>query len=113
MRLRSTLIASASALLLALTVTNPAQAATGDFNYTYIGSGGISVSGQLADPESGVCINIPETVGNNFPAIAPRNFTGSTATVFLDADCDGDTYYVMSPGKILGDRLRLRSVVFS
>ncbi|WP_369384160.1 hypothetical protein [Streptomyces sp. cg36] len=113
MRLRNALVASASALLLGLTFANPAQAASGDFLYTYIGTGGIRVNGQLADPESGVCIDIPETVGNDFPALAPRNLTTSTATVFLDANCDGDVYYVMPPGKKLGDRLRFRSVLFS
>ncbi|MFJ4793912.1 hypothetical protein [Kitasatospora purpeofusca] len=113
MRLRNAVIASASALLLALTLSNPAQAATGDFDYTYIGTGGISVNGSLADPNSGECINIPETVGNNFPALAPRNFTNATATVFLEADCDGDTYHVMTPGRILGGGIRLRSVIFS
>ncbi|WP_327072226.1 hypothetical protein OG196_01015 [Kitasatospora purpeofusca] len=61
---------------------------------------------------SAECINIPET-GRLRPAcLRPRNYTNSTATVFLDVDCNGDTYYVMPPGKKLGDRLRLRSVVF-
>ncbi|MFE2156132.1 hypothetical protein ACFXJO_34135 [Streptomyces lavendulae] len=113
MRLRNAVIASASALLLALTVSNPAQAATGDFDYTYIGTGGIAVNGNLADPRSRECIDIPETVGNNFPALAPRNFTTSTATVFLESHCDGDTYYTMNPGRILGTKLRFRSVIFS
>ncbi|MFD7454211.1 hypothetical protein [Kitasatospora sp. NPDC059827] len=45
------------------------------------------------------------------PAYAPKNLT--TATVFLDFNCEGDTYYTMNPGKILGNRLKFRSVVFS
>ncbi|MFF7098156.1 hypothetical protein ACFY9A_38115 [Streptomyces rubradiris] len=44
---------------------------------------------------------------------APKNLTDSTATVFLDADCEGDTYYTLRPGAGASDRLLLRSVVFS
>ncbi|MFD9797012.1 hypothetical protein ACFWXK_39410 [Streptomyces sp. NPDC059070] len=47
------------------------------------------------------------------PGHSPRNFTTSTATVFLEADCEGDVYYVMKPGTKLGDKLKLSSVVFS
>lgn len=114
MRLRNTVAAALGALLLSAALpTSPAAAATGDFAYTYVGLNGLNLRGELNDPNSRECINIPETVGSALPAFAPRNYTNATATVFLEADCDGDTYYVMEPGKRLGDRLRLRSVVFS
>ncbi|MET7615452.1 hypothetical protein [Streptomyces sp. NPDC005408] len=47
------------------------------------------------------------------PAQAPKNRTDATATVFLDAYCDGGVYYTLRPGGGAGDRLKLRSVVFS
>ncbi|WP_405656102.1 hypothetical protein [Streptomyces sp. RK9] len=43
---------------------------------------------------------------------APKNLTTSTAVVFLDCEGD-DTSYVMQPGRILSDRAKLRSVIFS
>ncbi|MFD4911117.1 hypothetical protein [Kitasatospora purpeofusca] len=114
MRLRSSLAAAPGGLMLAVALpSSPASAATGDFVYTYVGLNSVHLRGELANPASAECINIPETVGPALPAFAPRNYTNSTATVFLDEDCNGDTYYVMPPGKRLGDRLRLRSVVFS
>ncbi|MEV7359017.1 hypothetical protein [Kitasatospora sp. NPDC091276] len=108
MRLRNTALAVASAVALVLAVPTSAGAATGDFLYK-VGPG---VPAGLADPESGKCINLFGATEKD-PAFAPENFTTSTATVFLDFDCDGDVFYVMNPGKKLGDRLKLRSVVFS
>ncbi|MFJ3220071.1 hypothetical protein ACIPLC_29655 [Kitasatospora sp. NPDC086801] len=108
MRLRNTALAVASAVALVLAVPTSANAATGDFLYR-VGPG---VPAGLADPESGQCINLFGATEKD-PAFAPENFTTSTATVFLDFDCNGDVFYVMNPGKKLGDRLKLRSVVFS
>ncbi|MGW6913867.1 hypothetical protein ACWGB8_08610 [Kitasatospora sp. NPDC054939] len=108
MRLRTSVLAAASALALVLTLPTSAHAATGDFLYK-VGPG---VPTGLADPDSGTCINLPFTTETH-PGFAPANFTTSTATVFLESDCNGDTFYVMAPGKKLGDRLKLRSVVFS
>ncbi|MFE9259205.1 hypothetical protein [Streptomyces sp. NPDC006879] len=114
MRLRNTVAAALGALLLSAALpASPAAAANGEFLYTYVGLNGLNLRGTLPNPDSNVCINIPETDDDNLPAFAPRNFTDSSATVFLDADCNGDVFYVMPPGKRLGDRLRLRSVVFS
>ncbi|MEV7602395.1 hypothetical protein AB0O91_33990 [Kitasatospora sp. NPDC089797] len=108
MRLRNAVIAVVSAAALVLTVPMSANAAVGDFFYK-VGRG---VPAGIADPESGKCIDLfGATEGD--PAFAPENFTKSTATVFLDFECSGDTYYVMDPGKKLGDRLKLRSVIFS
>ncbi|MBV6698065.1 hypothetical protein [Kitasatospora aureofaciens] len=108
MRLRNTVLAAASAIALVLAVPVSANAATGDFLYK-VGPG---VETGLADPQSGRCIDLPGTTEET-PGFAPWNLTSSTATVFLDAHCDGDVFYVMNPGKKLGDRLKLRSVVFS
>jgi hypothetical protein len=114
MRLRNTLAAALGALLLSVALpASPAAAANGEFVYTYVGLNGLNLRGVLAEPDSRICIDIPETIGSELPALAPRNFTDSTATVFLDADCNGDVFYVMPPGKRLGDRLRFRSVVFN
>ncbi|MFI6471294.1 hypothetical protein ACIBL5_13740 [Streptomyces sp. NPDC050516] len=108
MRLRHTVAAALGALTLVVTLPTSANAATGDFLYK-VGPG---VPAGLADPESGACINLFGATEAD-PAFAPENFTTSTATVFLDFDCNGDVFYVMNPGKKLGDRLKLRSVIFS
>jgi hypothetical protein len=108
MRLRHAVAASAGALLLAVSLPASAFAAEGDFGYRH-GSG---LKSTLHDPESGTCLDLPEATEDD-PAYAPANHTDATATVFLDFDCSGDTYYVMDPGKHLGDRLKLRSVIFS
>ncbi|MER7752043.1 hypothetical protein [Kitasatospora sp. NPDC097643] len=107
MRLRNAALAAASAVALVLAVPVSANAATGEFLYK-VGPG---VPTGLADPASRVCIDLPD-IGTQ-PAFAPENLTDSTATVFLDSHCDGDVFYVMNPGKRLGDRLKLRSVLFS
>ncbi|MEV7770398.1 hypothetical protein [Kitasatospora sp. NPDC086791] len=108
MRLRNAVLAAVSAAALVIAVPTSAGAATGDFLYK-VGPG---VPAGLADPQSGTCINLFGATEQD-PAFAPENFTTSTATVFLDFNCDGDVYYVMNPGKRLGGRLKLRSVIFS
>ncbi|MFI9270792.1 hypothetical protein ACIGXM_08795 [Kitasatospora sp. NPDC052896] len=108
MRFRQTVAAALGALALVVAVPNSAYAATGSFEYKF----GPGLPATLHDPESGRCVNLFGATPND-PAFAPRNFTDATATVFLDFNCDGDTYYVMNPGKQLGDRLKLRSVIFS
>ncbi|CAM5595323.1 hypothetical protein ACIG0C_09800 [Kitasatospora aureofaciens] len=108
MRLRNAALAVASAVALVLAVPMSANAAVGEFLYK-VGPG---VPAGIADPQSGKCINLFGATEKD-PAFAPENLTTSTATVFLDFDCNGDTFYVMNPGKILGDRLKLRSVIFS
>ncbi|MFF7300550.1 hypothetical protein [Streptomyces sp. NPDC008265] len=108
MRLRNTVIATASALMMTLSMTSSAQAADGEFEYR----GSLGRVRLLVDPPSGECINL-EHATDLVPASSPWNRTNATATVFLDFDCDGDTYYVMTPGKKLGLLLKLRSVSFS
>ncbi|MFJ3892936.1 hypothetical protein [Streptomyces sp. NPDC090083] len=112
--MRSTLVAGLGALALFVTLpASPASAASGEFRYIYVGPGGIDLDKGLTDPQSGVCIDIPETVGNNVPALAPSNETDSTVTVFKDADCAGDVYFTMDPGKRLSRRLEFRSAIFA
>ncbi|MFD4925781.1 hypothetical protein ACFWNE_31345 [Streptomyces goshikiensis] len=114
MRVRNTLAAALGALLLSAALpASPAAAAIGDFQYTYVGLNGVHLQAELNNPDSGQCINIPETIGSALPALAPRNYTTAPATVFLDADCDGDVYRTLAPGQRLGNGLRLRSVIFS
>ncbi|MFE3762496.1 hypothetical protein ACFXPI_12110 [Streptomyces sp. NPDC059104] len=106
MRSRHALTAATSALLLALPTS--AHAATGDFNYKT--STGQSTG--IADPDSSICINLPGT-SEEAPGNSPENLTSSTATVFTETDCNGDTYTVMNPGKRLDANTQIRSVIFS
>ncbi|RST09038.1 hypothetical protein EF910_02205 [Streptomyces sp. WAC07149] len=108
MRLRNAAVAAVGALTLLVTAPTSANAAVGEFLYTT----GSALPAGLTDPTSGQCINLFGATEET-PASAPKNLTNSTATVFLDFNCAGDTYYVMNPGRILGNRLKLRSVIFS
>ncbi|MBD0674737.1 hypothetical protein [Streptomyces sp. CBMA156] len=108
MRLRNAVLAAASAIALVLAVPFSANAAEGDFLYK-VGPGVLT---GLADPKSGECVDLPWTT-EVAPGFAPENLTRSTATVFLASGCAGDVFYDMTPGKKLGDRLKLRSVLFS
>lgn len=109
MRLRNAALAVASAAALVLAVPMSANAAEGDFLYKVGPRPGVLTG--LADPQSGVCIDLPDTGFE--PGYAPENLTKSSATVFLEAHCDGDVFYTLNPGKKAGDRLHMRSVVFS
>ncbi|MEU8693277.1 hypothetical protein [Streptomyces sp. NPDC048665] len=111
MRLRTALACAVGSLALIVTLPTSAFAATGSFQYSYTGLDGARHAETLTDPPSGECLDLPGTAGE--PGFAPKNRTDATAVVFLDPHCEGDTYYVMNPGKVLGDRLKLRSVIFS
>ncbi|POG44001.1 hypothetical protein BV881_29125 [Streptomyces sp. ZL-24] len=108
MRLRPVLAVAAGALLITMSVPNSASAATGEFQYR----GPLLGSHTLIDPPDQECINIGEAT-NLLPAQSPRNLTTSTATIFLDFDCDGDTFTVLNPGQSGGILVKFRSVVFS
>ncbi|MFH8342567.1 hypothetical protein [Streptomyces sp. AM6-12] len=112
--LTAALGAACSALVLLLAAPGPAAAATGQFRYSYTTAEGYEAVGFLNNPASGECINLQGPGAEPGSASrAPKNRTDATATVFLDADCEGDTYYTLRPGSGAGDRLLLRSVVFS
>ncbi|WP_369203101.1 hypothetical protein [Streptomyces sp. PU-14G] len=105
--------AAASALVLLVALPNSASAATGQFRYTYTTEEGYEAVGFLNHPDSGQCIDLPAPgSAPGSASSAPKNHTDATATVFVDADCEG-AYYVLPPGKGASDRLQLRSVVFS
>ncbi|MER7486139.1 hypothetical protein ABTY20_09595 [Streptomyces sp. NPDC126497] len=75
---------------------------------------GYEAVGFVNDPAGGECISLPPP--GSAPGTAsgsPQNRTDATATFFLDADCEGDTYYTLLPGAGASERLLLRSVVFS
>ncbi|MET9147724.1 hypothetical protein [Streptomyces sp. SAT1] len=106
--------AACSAFVLLMAVPGSASAATGQFRYSYTTAEGYEAVGFLNNPASGECVNLPAPGSAPGTASrAPKNRTDATATVFLDADCEGDTYYTLRPGAGASDRLLLRSVVFS
>ncbi|MDI1452306.1 hypothetical protein ACWDU8_34490 [Streptomyces sp. NPDC003388] len=112
--LTATLGAACSAFALLLAAPGSASAATGQFRYTYTTAEGYEAVGFLNNPASGTCINL--TAPGSAPGTAsraPQNRTDASATVFLNADCEGDTYYTLRPGADASERLLLRSVVFS
>ncbi|MGW2540997.1 hypothetical protein ACWC5I_09000 [Kitasatospora sp. NPDC001574] len=108
MRLRQAAVTTVGVLTLLLSAPTPASAATGVFEYQH----GRGLPGALVDPPSAECINIPGATEED-PAFAPWNLTTSSAVAFLEAHCKGDVYRLMEPGTKLGNRLHLRSVVFS
>lgn len=113
MRARSILLATASAVALAVFPAGAASAAQGQFTYQFYDPSSGPQRGNLTDPPSGTCIDLPELQPNpDEVAFRPRNGTSSTATVFLDADCEGP-FFSLNPGVSTTDRLELRSVVFS
>ncbi|WP_331748807.1 MULTISPECIES: hypothetical protein [unclassified Streptomyces] len=97
-----------------MAVPGSASAATGQFRYSYTTAEGYEAVGFLNNPASGKCINLHGPASEPGSASrAPKNHTDTTATVFLDADCEGDTYYTLPPGTGADDRLLTRSVIFS
>ncbi|MFJ8111208.1 hypothetical protein [Streptomyces sp. NPDC096132] len=114
MRLRHAVTAVCGALALTALLSTPAQAATGDFGYKFVGLDGQPQSAALHDPASGECVTIPEAAdpGSSQPAFAPHNDTDETAIVFTEPDCTGDSWTLRPHGRPATDRLTLRSVVF-
>ncbi|RSS73338.1 hypothetical protein [Streptomyces sp. WAC06614] len=116
MRLRTSLAAALGAFALVLTLPTSSQAAAiGEFQYSYVGLDGRTHFRILLDPDSRECITLPEVAdpAASEPAHSPRNRTASTATVFTEAECEGD-FFVLRPLTGRGsERLKLRSVVFS
>ncbi|MEU3445655.1 hypothetical protein AB0H29_00200 [Streptomyces thermolilacinus] len=112
--LTTAVTAAAGALVLLLAVPGAAFGATGQFRYTFRTAEGYEAGGFLNSPPSLTCVNLPGAHTDALPpAYAPKNRTDVTATVFLRADCEGDTYYTLNPGAGASDRLLVRSVLFS
>ncbi|MFB7592064.1 hypothetical protein [Streptomyces sp. NPDC056169] len=114
MRLRHSVAAACGALALTATLATPAHAATGDFHYRFVGLSGEVQTATLHDPESSVCVTIPEAADPDAsaPAFAPHNDTDEYAIVFTEPDCSGDSWTLRPHGRPATDRLTLRSVVF-
>ncbi|MFE1790441.1 hypothetical protein ACFW7J_18940 [Streptomyces sp. NPDC059525] len=115
MRLRRASVAALGAFTLLLAVPQSASAAIGEFQYSYVGLDGKTHIHALIDPESRECITLPEVADPNAsePAFSPRNRTNATATVFTEAECEGD-FFSLRPITGYGtSKLKLRSVVFS
>ncbi|MFE6843779.1 hypothetical protein [Streptomyces sp. NPDC057686] len=114
MRLRTAVVAAAGALTLLVAVPGSASAATGEFEYSYVGLDGQPRQERFSDPEDYTCVVIPEVADPNSsePAFSPRNRTDAHARVFTGADCTGD-HFDLRPFTGYGSaRLKLRSVVF-
>ncbi|MFD7030212.1 hypothetical protein ACFWAR_19435 [Streptomyces sp. NPDC059917] len=115
MRLRRASVAVLGAFTLLLAVPSSASAATGLFEYSYVGLDGRTHHRTLLDPDSGECITIAEAADPNSqqPAHSPHNRTTATATVFTEPDCSGDYFTLRILTGRGGERLKFRSVVFS
>lgn len=111
MRLRTALAAATAAFALVLSAAGSSSAATGEFRYVTLDLNNVQIQHVLDNPMSGECIDLEGTA--NLPALLGRNFTTSTATVFQDASCDGDTFWTVSPFNSTPVTARFRSVVFS
>ncbi len=115
MRLRTTAAAALGALALIVTLPGSANAAEGQFAYTYTTPSGHRQAVVLLDPPSRECVTLPglNDADTSDSADTPWNNTGSTATVFTGPDCDGAYYTLRPDGGHASSRLKLRSVVFS
>lgn len=115
MRRRTSVAAALSALALLAATPGSASAATGQFRYTYTTGEGYEAVGFLNDPPSSECINLFGVGSDDLaPGHSPKNRTDTVATVFLNADCEGDSYFSLRPHTGGGsERLKVRSVVFS
>ncbi|MEU2835406.1 hypothetical protein ABZ667_43780 [Streptomyces lavendulae] len=87
-----------------------AAVAEGEFIYKYIAADGSTQPAALVDPPTEQCIALTA----DKPAFSPINQTSATATVFADADCGGDEFYVLKPLTGKGDEtMKIRAVVFN
>lgn len=113
MKLRTALGSALAALALVLPLAGPAQAAQGDFHYTYVDGFGQERLVDLHDPVSGKCINL-HGVGDDEvpPGYAPHNETDTAATVYVGANCTGAEWRLRAHGRPTRDALELRSVRF-
>ncbi|HEY5837350.1 hypothetical protein [Streptomyces sp.] len=114
MRFRHTVAAVACALAAAFSFPGAAQAAEGEFSYTYVDDNGTEQTAVLTDPADQQCITLPEAddAENTYPAHSPSNDTDAAATVFTGPGCTGDYFTLRPAGGHASARLKLRSVVF-
>lgn len=114
MRFRTALAAASGALALIVTLPTSAAAAEGTFQYTYSGLDGRPQVAVLDDPDSWVCVPLPEVADpdSSSPAHSPRNRTDEYALVFTGPDCDGDSFTLKPHTGYGSERLKVRSVLF-
>lgn len=114
MRIRTALLVVASVCSFGVAVPAVASASEGEFTYRYYDEDGFIQIGELVDPPSGVCLNIPEVIDfYEVHAFRPHNITDSSVTMFKHGNCEGDAFYTLKPGGKASELLLLRSVVFS
>ena len=113
MRIRSALAVAVGTGVLVVALPAVASAATGDFTYKHVDEYGHQRTFQLTDPPSRECITLRHAEWSEPPADSPHNRTDATATVFTGRHCDGEWYSLRPFGGRAGERLKLRSVVFS
>jgi len=115
MRIRNAFAVAVGAGLLIAAVPAVANAATGDFSYRYLSADDQWHEAHLADPASRDCITLPQAADENAtaPADTPRNRTNATATVFAGVDCTGEWFTLKPLTGRAGERLKVRSVIFS
>lgn len=115
MRLRTAVAVTLCVLAAAMCLPATADAADGEFSYTFMTRQG-PLTSVLTDPPSGRCLVLPEVVGPRAygAAYAPWNGTGARARVFLGADCTGG-YAELSPRgrRPAPEEVTLRAVRFS
>ncbi|MFD7084939.1 hypothetical protein [Streptomyces sp. NPDC059918] len=114
MPLRHTLTAATGALTLALSMTNPAHAAEGDFHYAYTDEfGSTTHHATMHSPKNDTCINLYPFRGEQGeqPGYEPDNQTDYPVTVYFDMNCKG-TSTVLVPRSGPNEDARLRSARF-
>ena len=83
--------------------------------YTYTTGEGYEAVGSLNNSPSRECINLSGVGSDDLaPGHSPKNRTDAVATVFLNVDCKGDSFFSLRPHTGGGsERLKVRSVVSS
>ncbi|MFJ2744411.1 hypothetical protein ACIO3O_32695 [Streptomyces sp. NPDC087440] len=113
MRFRTSLAAALGALALVVTLPTSANAATGQFAFTY-NRDGKTIEATLHDPKARECIDLDEVADpSTTPAHSPRNRTNSIATVFTDLECEGESFPLKAHSGHAGEGLKFRSVLFN
>lgn len=110
MRLRHAVGAAFGALALIVTIPTSAHATDGFFMYQYGDSANPS-SGQLENPSTAVCINIPEVEGKPGSAFSANNDVGDTlGMIYSEEDCQGVATKI-DFGAELGRDVKFKSVI--
>ncbi|QEV18055.1 MULTISPECIES: peptidase inhibitor family I36 protein [Streptomyces] len=113
MRFRTSLAAALGALALVVTLPTSANAATGQFVFTY-NRDGKTIEARLNDPKGRECIDLAEVADPSAtPAHSPRNRTNSIVTVYSDLECEGESFSLRAYSGFGGEGLKFRSVIFN